>query len=82
MEEIFWSCLVRERTSRTSSSTNSAAPSETHAYAELYRLGIDRTTLCATLFDGRAHAAEGVIPNAHWAHVDAPPLAYRPGRRA
>ena len=41
-------------------------------------LGIDRATLCATLFDGRAHAAGGVIPKAHWAHVDAPPLAYDP----
>jgi peptide/nickel transport system substrate-binding protein len=41
-------------------------------------LGIDRATVCATLFDGRAHAAGGLVPPAHWAHVDAPPLSFDP----
>jgi peptide/nickel transport system substrate-binding protein len=42
-------------------------------------LGIDRTTLCATLFDGRAHVAAGLVPPANWAHADGSPLAFDPG---
>jgi peptide/nickel transport system substrate-binding protein len=38
-------------------------------------LAIDRAKLCTTLFDGRAHAASGLVAPAHWAHADAPPLA-------
>jgi peptide/nickel transport system substrate-binding protein len=41
-------------------------------------LGIDRVTLCATLLDGRAHAASGLIPPANWAHADASALAFDP----
>jgi peptide/nickel transport system substrate-binding protein len=42
-------------------------------------LAIDRATLCATLFDGRAHPASGLIAPAHWAHTDGlPPLAFDP----
>lgn len=40
---------------------------------------IDRATLCATLFDGRAHAAGGLLPPSLWAHTDVPPLAFDPG---
>jgi peptide/nickel transport system substrate-binding protein len=39
---------------------------------------IDRATLTATLFDGRAHPAGGLLAPAHWAHADMPPLAYDP----
>jgi peptide/nickel transport system substrate-binding protein len=41
-------------------------------------LAIDRTTLCETLFDGHARAASGLIAPAHWAHADAPALAFDP----
>ncbi|MGH7294378.1 MAG: ABC transporter substrate-binding protein, partial [Polyangiaceae bacterium] len=37
-------------------------------------LAIDRGTIAATLFDGRAHAAGGLIAPAHWAHAEQPPL--------
>jgi peptide/nickel transport system substrate-binding protein len=44
---------------------------------------IDRTELTATLFDGRAHPAGGLIAPTHWAHAEAPPLAFDPaGARA
>jgi peptide/nickel transport system substrate-binding protein len=39
---------------------------------------IDRATICATLFDGHARAASGLVAPAHWAHVDAPPFGYDP----
>jgi peptide/nickel transport system substrate-binding protein len=39
---------------------------------------IDRAMLCATLFDGRAQPAGGLIAPAHWAHADAPPLPFDP----
>ena len=39
-------------------------------------LGIDRATLCATLLDGRAHPATGLIPPANWAHAEAPALMF------
>ena len=41
-------------------------------------LAIDRGMLCATLLDGRAHPASGLIAPAHWAHADAPPLPFDP----
>jgi peptide/nickel transport system substrate-binding protein len=41
-------------------------------------LSIDRATIARTLFDGRAHAAGGLIAPAHWAHADAPPLGFDP----
>jgi peptide/nickel transport system substrate-binding protein len=41
-------------------------------------LGIDRAMLCATLFDGRAHPAGGLIAPASWAHADVPPLPFDP----
>jgi peptide/nickel transport system substrate-binding protein len=41
-------------------------------------LAIDRATLCATLFDGHAHPASGLIAPAHWAHSTASPLPYDP----
>jgi peptide/nickel transport system substrate-binding protein len=41
-------------------------------------LAIDRATLCATLFDGRAQPASGLVAPAHWAHTDAPPLPFDP----
>jgi peptide/nickel transport system substrate-binding protein len=34
--------------------------------------------LTATLFDGRARPAVGLIAPTHWAHVEAPPLPYDP----
>ena len=37
---------------------------------------IDRAMLCATLFDGRAQPAGGLIAPAHWAHADATPLPF------
>jgi peptide/nickel transport system substrate-binding protein len=42
-------------------------------------LGIDRLTLCATLLDGRAHVAAGLVPPANWAHAEGSPLAFDPG---
>jgi peptide/nickel transport system substrate-binding protein len=39
---------------------------------------IDRAMLCATLFDGRAQPAGGLIAPAHWAHAGAPPLPFDP----
>ncbi len=39
---------------------------------------IDRAMLCATLFDGRARPAGGLIAPTHWAHADEPPLAFDP----
>jgi peptide/nickel transport system substrate-binding protein len=41
-------------------------------------LAIDRATLCATLFDGRAQAASGLIAPVHWAHANVPPLGFDP----
>jgi len=43
-------------------------------------LAVDRATLCAALFDGRAHAAGSLVPPAHWAHADAPALPFDPAR--
>jgi peptide/nickel transport system substrate-binding protein len=43
-------------------------------------LGIDRALLCATLFDGRAHPAGGLIAPSHWAHADEPPLPFDSAR--
>jgi len=46
-------------------------------------LAIDRATLCATLFGGHAQPASGLVAPAHWAHTEAPPLAFDPaGARA
>jgi len=46
-------------------------------------LAIDRTTLCQSLFDGRAKPATGLIAPANWAHTTAPPLPFDPeGARA
>ncbi len=39
---------------------------------------IDRAMLCATLLDGHAQPAGGLIAPAHWAHADAPPLPFDP----
>jgi peptide/nickel transport system substrate-binding protein len=47
---------------------------------EALSLGIDRDLLCATLFDGHAHAAAGLIAPSHWAHADAPTLGFDPER--
>ena len=41
-------------------------------------VAIDRAMLCATLFDGHAQPAGGLIAPAHWAHADAPPLPFDP----
>jgi peptide/nickel transport system substrate-binding protein len=41
-------------------------------------LAIDRAMLCATLFDGRAQPAGGLIAPALWAHADIPPLPFDP----
>ncbi len=41
-------------------------------------LAIDRATLCASLLGGRARPASGLIAPAHWARVEAPPLAFDP----
>jgi peptide/nickel transport system substrate-binding protein len=41
-------------------------------------LAIDRAMLCATLFDGRARPAGGLVAPTLWAHVDAPPLPFDP----
>jgi peptide/nickel transport system substrate-binding protein len=41
-------------------------------------MAVDRATLCATLFDGRARPASGLVAPAHWAHADAPPLPFDP----
>jgi peptide/nickel transport system substrate-binding protein len=40
---------------------------------------IDRATICATIFDGRAQPASGLIAPAHWAHAGAPPLPFDAG---
>jgi peptide/nickel transport system substrate-binding protein len=42
-------------------------------------LAIDRRTLTASLFDGRAEPAGGLIAPTHWASTDAPPLEFDPG---
>jgi peptide/nickel transport system substrate-binding protein len=42
-------------------------------------MAIDRATVCATIFDGRARPASGLVAPAHWAHTDAPPLPFDPG---
>ncbi len=39
---------------------------------------IDRAMLCATLFDGRARPAGGLIAPALWAHADVAPLPFDP----
>jgi peptide/nickel transport system substrate-binding protein len=39
---------------------------------------IDRPMLCATLFDGHARPAGGLIAPAHWAHADSAPLPFDP----
>jgi peptide/nickel transport system substrate-binding protein len=39
---------------------------------------IDRATICATLFDGRAHPAGGLIAPANWASAGLPALPYEP----
>jgi peptide/nickel transport system substrate-binding protein len=39
---------------------------------------IDRAMLCATLLDGRAHPAGGLIAPANWASAGTPPLPYDP----
>jgi peptide/nickel transport system substrate-binding protein len=41
-------------------------------------LAIDRATLCATLFDGHAQPASGLIAPSHWAHASTPSLAFDP----
>jgi peptide/nickel transport system substrate-binding protein len=41
-------------------------------------LAIDRSLLAATLFEGRAHPAGGLIAPAHWAHADIPALPFDP----
>lgn len=41
-------------------------------------LAIDRALLTATLFDGRARPAGGLIAPTHWAHAWAPPLPFDP----
>jgi peptide/nickel transport system substrate-binding protein len=41
-------------------------------------MAIDRAMLCATLFDGRARPAGGLIAPASWAHAGSPPLAFDP----
>jgi peptide/nickel transport system substrate-binding protein len=39
---------------------------------------IDRAGLAATLFEGHAEAASTLIPPAHWAHADLPPIPFDP----
>jgi peptide/nickel transport system substrate-binding protein len=39
---------------------------------------IDRAMICATLFDGRAQPAAGLIAPTHWSHAPAPPLPFDP----
>ncbi|HXX66072.1 MAG TPA: ABC transporter substrate-binding protein, partial [Polyangiaceae bacterium] len=41
---------------------------------------VDRPMLTATLFGGTAHPATGLIPPANWAHSEAPPFAFEPGK--
>jgi peptide/nickel transport system substrate-binding protein len=41
-------------------------------------MAIDRPMLCATLLDGRARPAGGLIAPASWAHAGLSPLAYDP----
>jgi peptide/nickel transport system substrate-binding protein len=43
-------------------------------------LAIDRATVCATLFDGRARPASALVAPAHWAHADVPPLPFDPAQ--
>jgi peptide/nickel transport system substrate-binding protein len=46
-------------------------------------LAIDRSTICASLLEGHAEPAEGLIPPSNWAHTPAPPLPFDPaGARA
>jgi peptide/nickel transport system substrate-binding protein len=41
-------------------------------------LSVDRQMLCATLFDGRAHPASGLIAPANWAHSEDGALSFDP----
>ena len=58
--------------------TSSTPPLDDARVRQALSLAIDRATLCATLFDGRAQPASGLIAPAHWAHADAPPLPFDP----
>jgi peptide/nickel transport system substrate-binding protein len=40
--------------------------------------GIDRDTAVRSFFLGRARAASSLLPPGHWAHADAPAIAYDP----
>jgi peptide/nickel transport system substrate-binding protein len=56
------------------------APLRDQRVRQALSLGIDRALLCATLFDGRAHPAGGLIAPSHWAHADGPPLPFDSSR--
>jgi peptide/nickel transport system substrate-binding protein len=53
-------------------------PLDRQAVRQALSLAIDRATLCATIFDGHAQPASGLIAPAHWAHSSAPPLPFDP----
>jgi peptide/nickel transport system substrate-binding protein len=73
-----------EVTSRRGSNLTYAVVAEQHPPLDdphvrrALSLAIDRATLCATLFDGRAQPASGLIAPAHWAHTDTPLLPFDP----
>jgi peptide/nickel transport system substrate-binding protein len=41
-------------------------------------LAVDRETIARTLFEGHARPASGLIASSHWAHAEAPALAFDP----
>jgi peptide/nickel transport system substrate-binding protein len=41
-------------------------------------LAVDRELVCATLLDGKAHPATGLLPAASWAHGDGAPFPFDP----
>jgi peptide/nickel transport system substrate-binding protein len=54
------------------------APLDDPRFRRALSSAIDRQTLCATLLDGHAQPARGLIAPAHWAHADMPPLPFTP----
>jgi peptide/nickel transport system substrate-binding protein len=54
------------------------APLDDVRVRQAVALAVDRATLCASLFDGRAHPAGPLVAPANWAHTDAPAIAFDP----
>ena len=54
------------------------APLDDARFRRALAAAIDRAMVCATLLDGRAQPARGLLAPALWAHSDAPLLAFDP----